>query len=605
MRADGWAGLSARELAGALPMRDRLVAVGVGLLLWASLALLVLSTLTVTVVSAYPSAGATAPARGLDGTASVTACRGHDACTAQVSTPDGDLGPVEFRAGELTRADLGGTVAVRPDDGEWVRDVAHPYGFLFWLQLALLLVALSPLLIFHREALGFMAFSSTLRFRLSSEQRGIAAHRVRRHRARRDGPPLDADGAVIVRVPPYRPGKAHPVVLGMMAALGLLAVTVTGGSAYVLGGSPFRLGPAHLPLALLLLAALLVVAMTGPINRTLNEVVEGVPEMRLYQDGIGFDLWSGERRLISWAGIERFTFVENQHSLGRDTVTAHVASTDTEVLSRWPAFGHEDSPYGRVVSSSMTAEDAVLLSAAAERARPGMARWSRPEVRRGGLGLVRAGRRAAYAVRRRGRTAGGEGGRRARVVATTVPDGQGAAGVEVPEVLVLGPRLMTFPRRIWLVSLALGWFMTAVLLLAVDDASPVVLAVLWGPLSLLLVVHLLASIRGRSGAANGLILVSPTDLTWQRRGSGPVRVPFDDLRQVVVDAVPSGFAYWLGLPGRTSVRVVPAVGDFARRYPELPAQGDEFRLIETVSGGTAARLTRAVAEIRSEKTHSV
>ncbi|OZM72708.1 hypothetical protein CFN78_13865 [Amycolatopsis antarctica] len=587
------------------------------MLLWVSLLVLVLSSLAIARASEYPSVGAVAPTQGLDGTASVTGCRdlgpftGYglgraEVCTAEVSTPDGDLGPIEFRVGELTPADIGRTVAVRPDDGEWVRDVDHPYDEIVWSYIVFLIVLVLPVVFSSRKPLGYMLFSSMARFRVSSRQRGVAAHRVRQHRRRRNGPAPEGDGAVIVQVPPQRSNVGRYLAAGFVAALALGAAAMAGVGAYVLGGSPFELGVVHVPLAALLVLGLVAAALAPADHRAENEEAEAVPEIRLYETGIGFDLWSGERRTIPWGEVGRFSFVENRHVLGRGTVTAYVSFTDIRAAALWlTAFGNRKGGHGQIVSSSMTPEDVAVLTANVERARPGIVRWPRPQLQRGGFGPARTGRRAAMAVRRWDTAKHGKRDRRAVTIVkdqpakpTVTAEGK-PAKPPVAEPVIVGHSMMTIPRRIWILLLPPGLVAGPKVIASTDGVPGGVVNLLYAGLLLMTLVHFLSGLD--KSIPQGDIVVAPRSLTWHPAADTfPVRVSFDHVRQVVVDAVPTGFAFWLGLAGRTSVRIVPAVDDFARRYPTLPERDGEFVLVETVSGGAAARLRRAVAEVRAE-----
>ncbi|OZM72707.1 hypothetical protein CFN78_13860 [Amycolatopsis antarctica] len=598
--------MSPRELARALPIGERLLCFGIGLLFWVSFVSLVLGTLAVGRVAGYPEVGAVAPTRGLDGTAVVTACRDDgpitiyglgraEVCTADVSTPDGDLGSVEFRVGELTRADLGRTVAVRPGKEEWVRDVDHPYSQLIWPHLGLLLMFLVQVGGLSTGVFGYMSFSSSVRFRLSSEQREFAAQRVRRHRLRRGDPAPEVDGAVIVELPQRRDENLGVLLTGGMVALVLLAVIVVGGSSYALGGSPFEFGLVHVPLVALLVAAFAFAAISRSLNRRKIQIGAVTPQMRLSETGISFDMVSGKRRTIQWRDIGRFSFVANGSLVGQGTVTAYVSFTEDGAAARWPASGQQGGLYGLIISPSMTPEDVAVLSANAERARPGMVRWPRPKVRRGGFGLVRTGRRAAAAVRRWGSPKGRGPGRRS--IAPVLAEAKSV----VVDPIMIRYSAMTVPRRVWVALLLLLMFVGPTIISVTDGLVNGLATGSYLGLLLLIVVHLGSSPSCAGGIPRGDLVVAPAALTWQPSAGVPVRVSFDHVRQVVVDAVPTGFAFWLGLAGRTSVRIVPAVDDFARRYPTLPERDGEFVLVETVSGGAAARLRRAVAEVRSEK----
>ncbi len=186
---------------------------------------------------------------------------------------------------------------------------------------------------------------------------------------------------VRVRLPIHH----HPSVLrttaGCLAFLGLAPAVAAGLLVWA---------RSHDPVARLVAPALGVLAMlcfcSGPIMRwymrrngsLVTATVEFGP------DGFRQPLEDKTTLVLPWADVRRFDFRGGQ-SDGR--VALAVSLVDEEAIRNLNPDCRNKSEDGFILSSAMVREEAEKASAAIERYRPGLVRWTSKNVRRGGFGV--------------------------------------------------------------------------------------------------------------------------------------------------------------------------------------------------------------------------
>ncbi|MFF5985823.1 DUF6346 domain-containing protein [Prauserella flavalba] len=408
-----------RLLAGLRNRRERLAMFGESVATWLVLVVAVLGLLTAFRIADAPenntrtgSGAALAQVESCErrGPVSTGGLGYFWECTARVPGVDG---PVAFRADELTAADIGRTVPVRQDDGKWVRDVGHPYGFLT----VLVWVAVAGGVVFvwatgFRSLFAALAFSATLRYRADPDLRRVTANRYHR-----DGrlPSVPSAPTAPSSEEPSRPSDparveiplhgandlAVRIVLVAYLAVNALAVLGLGG---VLGYVTHDLGtgfdPAYLLSGALVVLGLALGWVTVYGHREAAKPSVSYVTVTLDEQGIHVPMNDDTTRTVPWRQVEGLVFDEYPGPHGAELVTAYCSRESAEGTPPWPPeFVRTTGRYGHVLSPALPLADAETFAAAAERYRPGVVRWPAREVRRGGFGFARTLRAAARIVR--------------------------------------------------------------------------------------------------------------------------------------------------------------------------------------------------------------
>ncbi|MBE8521210.1 hypothetical protein ILP97_27630 [Amycolatopsis sp. H6(2020)] len=186
---------------------------------------------------------------------------------------------------------------------------------------------------------------------------------------------------VPVRLPIHHPPSVLRTTAGCLAFLGLAPAVAAGLLVWA---------RSHDPVARLVAPALGVLAMlcfcSWPIMRRYmrrnGSLVTATVEFG--PDGFRQPLEDKTTLVLPWGDVRRFDFHGGQPD-GR--VALAVSLVDEEAIRNLnPDFRHK-SDDGFILSSAMAREEAEKASAAIERYRPGLVRWTSKNVRRGGFGV--------------------------------------------------------------------------------------------------------------------------------------------------------------------------------------------------------------------------
>jgi hypothetical protein len=355
-----------------------------GLLAWTVLALVVFGGMTTVRVASSPASDTEFQQAGAAGVAEVQTCQRQGPvtllgvgyfwrCDALVR-PDGQGAVrVAFGPGEMTPADIGLDVPVRLDDGEWQRNVVHPYGFMVYLGALLVLFGVFNLYV-SPNVLGWLRFA---RGRTTPGAPGSATRVLVR------GDDLvDAD----LPLGDAAPGDSSSG-MWLFTAIGLVLTAFGVVSTVVLHDlADDALDPGYLVTVPLGLCGLAVLGMPLLVGKRRSDSGAAIT-VSFTPDGMHYLQTKTRARRLPWAKVRRLVFDEHRSNL----VEISLSSLDDEG-SAWcfNAFPPLRSGYGRVLTPAMPQAEAEKLAEIVEGFRPGVVFWPKREVRRGGLGMARA-----------------------------------------------------------------------------------------------------------------------------------------------------------------------------------------------------------------------
>ncbi|RSM66398.1 hypothetical protein DMH03_04615 [Amycolatopsis sp. WAC 01376] len=340
-----------------------------------ALGLAVLPALTIHRLAAAPASLTSWSDEGKAGTATVTACatRGpiglggvgyYWVCTADVVTQAGARTGMEFE-GEFTPDDQGKPVAVMEDDGEWKRNVAHPYWFLEYVLGAYLFIFLFIAVI--------VAGTVYQEFKKEDPDESVAETSkesvdlpVRHHEAHETNPNW---------------GKVGAGLGSILAALGIF----TGWLVFESRVGGFW-DPAYLVAGTFLVVGAVIVYCS--LRRT-----ESLKEATFFVETEGLRVLTddGEGRLLAWSSLERIVFDQPRAARFRDVVSVLLIPTPSkrDGLHAWirTYFRGGGTNLGYELSPGTRRATARKFSNLIERQQPGLTRWPQGEIRRWGFGL--------------------------------------------------------------------------------------------------------------------------------------------------------------------------------------------------------------------------
>lgn len=335
-----------------------------------------LSAMTIHRLAAAPASLTSWIDEGKDGTASVTGCvvRGpigqggvgyYWACTADVATEAGTLTGVGFE-GELTPGDQGKLVAVEDNDGEWRRNVAHPYWFLDYLIGIYLAI--------------FVLFASVMQYfyyrELKDEESGGSTDSK------------TGENSVDMPVRHHELLKSNRDRGKLSAILGLSLVALasfTGWLAFDLRVGSFW-DPAYVVCGAIFVLGTLIVIYSLRLKAVLDEVTFFVES-----DGLRVLTSDGRGSLLAWSMLERVVFEQARTMQFQKAVSVQVVSSPSkrDELHAWirTYFRAVRAKHGYELSPGMQRTAAAKFSKLIEQHCPGITRWPRREIRRWGFGL--------------------------------------------------------------------------------------------------------------------------------------------------------------------------------------------------------------------------
>lgn len=193
--------------------------------------------------------------------------------------------------------------------------------------------------------------------------------------------------AVQVRLPIHNPPSELRTAAGCMAFFGVVLATSAGLLAWVRSGDPvmYLVSPVLGALALLCFCFSPIVRRYLRANGALVTArVEFGP------DGFRQPLEDKTTLVLPWDDVRRFDFRDGRPN-GRVALAVSLVDEDS-IRNLNPDCRHK-SEDGFILSSAMAREEAEKASAAIERYRPGLGRWTSKNVRRGGFGVPNPVRR--------------------------------------------------------------------------------------------------------------------------------------------------------------------------------------------------------------------
>ncbi|OOC05389.1 hypothetical protein B0293_18300 [Amycolatopsis azurea DSM 43854] len=344
--------------------------------LTAVVGLLGIAALTIHRLAAAPESLTSWSDEGKDGTASVTGCdvRGpigpggvgyYWACTADVTTPAGTLAGVQF-LGELTPDDAGKPVAVENDEGEWLRNISHPYwslDYVIGIYLAIFALCAVAMHLATHQVLKEEEPDETAKAEFVANAVTMPVRHHEELKSNRDSGKLTTGL-----------GLSLVVFAGFIGWLVFeLRITAFWDPAYLVSGVFFLLG--------------VVITIYGLREKTVPDVATFFVE----PEGLRVQLSDGRGTLLRWSLLERVVF-EPTHTLGiRKTASVQLVPSPREGdgLHAWIRgyFRGVRATYGYELSPGAQLPAATKFSKLIERQSPGLTRWPRREVRRWGFGL--------------------------------------------------------------------------------------------------------------------------------------------------------------------------------------------------------------------------
>ncbi|GHG43395.1 hypothetical protein GCM10017567_76900 [Amycolatopsis bullii] len=193
--------------------------------------------------------------------------------------------------------------------------------------------------------------------------------------------------AVQVRLPIHDSPSALRTTLGCLTFFGVVFAVVAGLLAWTRGGDRV----VHVVAPALGLLALLCFGYR-PFARWYIRRHGAMVTARVEfgPDGLRQPLEDKTTLVLPWDDVRRFDFREGQPG-GR--VALAVSLVDDDAIRNLNRDLRHKSEVGFILSSAMAREEAEKASAAIERYRPGLGRWTSKNVRRGGFGVPNPVRR--------------------------------------------------------------------------------------------------------------------------------------------------------------------------------------------------------------------
>ncbi|MDQ7810024.1 hypothetical protein Q5425_40395 [Amycolatopsis sp. A133] len=337
---------------------------------------------------------------------------------------------------------------------------------------------------------------------------------------------------VQVRLPLHHPQSVLRTTAGCVAFLGLAPAVAAGLLVWA---------RSYDPVARLVAPALGVLAVlcfcSGPLMRRYIRRHGSLSTARVEfgPDGFRQPLEDKTTLVLPWSDIHRFDFRGGEPG---DRVAFAVSLVDEDAIRNLNPDCRHRSPDGFILSSAMAREEAEKASAAIERYRPGLGRWTSKNVRRGGFGVPDPVKRL---VKRWS----------AHPPRTLVRAEQASAG-----------------------RLAVLW--TAWLAVIADFVAPAVYDIPPGiPLPVAVAIWVLLYLTRYRGEAGEFALTADA-ITWRPDDGDPVRVRRADLARLTVEA-----------SGKKATRHYVALRAILRR-------GDDRPLAAKVSPGAARNVLRLV-----------
>ncbi|MEV4051114.1 hypothetical protein AB0J55_07975 [Amycolatopsis sp. NPDC049688] len=186
---------------------------------------------------------------------------------------------------------------------------------------------------------------------------------------------------VQVRLPVHDPPSRLRAAAGCLAVLGLVPAVAAGLLVWARSQDPVArlVAPALGVLAVLCFCG-------GPILRRYvrRNGALVTAKVEFGPDGFRQPLEDKTTLVLPWSDIRRFDFRDGEPG---DRVALAVSLVDEDALRNLNPDCRHRSPDGYILSSAMAREEAEKASAAIERYRPGLARWTSKNVRRGGFGV--------------------------------------------------------------------------------------------------------------------------------------------------------------------------------------------------------------------------
>ncbi|MEV6625252.1 hypothetical protein AB0M83_00160 [Amycolatopsis sp. NPDC051106] len=194
--------------------------------------------------------------------------------------------------------------------------------------------------------------------------------------------PGEPETAVVrVRLPIHNPPSELRAAVGCMVFLGVVFAVLAGLLVWARSQDPvvYLVAPALGVLAL-------VCFCFRPILRRYLRRNGGMVTARVEfgPDGFRQPLEDKTTLVLPWDDVRRFDFREG---LPDDRVALAVSLVDDDALRNLNPDCRHKSEDGYILSSAMAREEAEKASAAIERYRPGLGRWTSKNVRRGGFGV--------------------------------------------------------------------------------------------------------------------------------------------------------------------------------------------------------------------------
>ncbi|MGW3994261.1 hypothetical protein ACWEF6_12310 [Amycolatopsis sp. NPDC004772] len=187
--------------------------------------------------------------------------------------------------------------------------------------------------------------------------------------------------AVQVRLPIHNTPSELRAAVGCMAFFGVVLAAAAGALAWVRSGDPVM----HLVSPVLGALALLCFCARPILRRYLRRHGALVTaRVEFGPDGFRQPLEDKTTLVLPWDDVRRFDFRGGQPG-GR--VALAVSLVDEEAIENLNPDCRHKSEDGFILSSAMAPEEAEKASAAIERYRPGLVRWTSKNVRRGGFGV--------------------------------------------------------------------------------------------------------------------------------------------------------------------------------------------------------------------------
>lgn len=186
---------------------------------------------------------------------------------------------------------------------------------------------------------------------------------------------------VPVRLPIYDPPSRLRATAGCLAVLGVVPAVAAGLLVWA---------RSHDPVARLVAPVLGVLALLCFCSKPIlgwylrRKGALATTRVEFGPDGFRQPLEDKTTLVLPWDAVRRFDFRDGQPG-GR--VALAVSLVDDEAIQKLNFLLRHRSEDGFMLSSALTREEAEKASAAIERYRPGLARWTSKNVRRGGFGV--------------------------------------------------------------------------------------------------------------------------------------------------------------------------------------------------------------------------